>query len=66
MGELVEVHMTKERYIEYLRTQAYWLLELASDIESGKPRESWCSWAVDFELLDVTTFTERKEDKQVA
>jgi hypothetical protein len=42
--------MSREQYADYLRTQAWWITELAAEIQEGGDG-STNSWGVDFELL---------------
>lgn len=56
---LPKVKMTKYEYIKYLRTQAYWLIVFADEIEHG---ENDSEWAIDFELQCPDCIVESVEE----
>ena len=40
--------MTKQKMVDYLRDQSFWINRLAQEIENGE--EITCAWAVDLDL----------------
>lgn len=61
--------MTRDEYIKYLRTQAYWLERLARELADELPIEELSTWNVDFEMVHPSELVETNEvgeDKHAA
>ncbi|MEK5469291.1 hypothetical protein MKY64_30265 [Paenibacillus sp. FSL R7-0210] len=50
--------MQADEYIEYLRTQAYWISRMADQLSCGEPVD--CEWAIEFEMKSPEVIEERE------
>ncbi|TQR97354.1 hypothetical protein [Paenibacillus ottowii] len=53
----VLANMTRTEYIAYLRDQAFWLSQLADEMENGRQDSQW---AVDFDLKRPDVIYEKR------